>query len=141
MSPTSNSMAGVSDSESDSEEKAAQLTYSEEQEQLRESLRTAAEEQSGGTGEGELLVLRQKTKEEKVSEYMMSCDISTLLQVKEEREYVQWLKGEGGELAEEMARDLGTLREYWNDPSLSTEERFLRDYILNRGYLDKDIDR
>ena len=33
------------------------------------------------------------------------------------------------------------LKRYWTDPNLSQDEAFLRDYLLNRGYLDMDAYR
>ncbi len=56
---------------------------------------------------------------------------------------MKWLRGGGGgvDIAEDIAKDLGHLKEYWGDPSLDTDEKFLRDYILNRGYIDADQHR
>ena len=80
-------MAGLTGSESEEEEEDRErLTYSEEQKQLRESFRVAAHLSdggltNGGTGEGEedLLVLRQKTQEEKVAHLWSSCPLSSTL--------------------------------------------------------------
>ena len=54
---------------------------------------------------------------------------------------MQWLKGGGVDLAETVARDLAPLKEYWMDPALSVDEKFLRDYILNKGYLDTETEK
>ena len=54
---------------------------------------------------------------------------------------MQWLKGGGVELAKEMSADLAPLKEYWGSSSLGEDERFLRDYILDRKYLEPDMSR
>lgn len=49
-----------------------------------------------------------------------------------------WIKGQESKLPKKDKQDLDALRRYWNDPGLTEDEKFLRDYILNKGYLDKD---
>ena len=56
-------------------------------------------------------------------------------------EYAQWLRGEEGrEVLRQEEEDMVALRNYWADPDLDADEAFLRDYILKKGYLDKEDD-
>ncbi|CAF1027981.1 unnamed protein product [Adineta steineri] len=55
---------------------------------------------------------------------------------KEDEAYIEWLKGQKSELPDSsMKTDLKYLHDYWNDPSLSERDRFLRDFILNKMHL------
>nr|XP_056704289.1 protein KRI1 homolog [Euleptes europaea] len=100
-----------------------QLSYVEEQKQLKQSFRKfladSDEEEREGGRSPDLLHKRAKTKEEKEHE---------------KADYINWLKGQEEPQAEGALQDLAPLREYWNDPQLDEKERFLRDYILNKGY-------
>jgi protein KRI1 len=69
----------------------------------------------------DLLKVRRKSKRE---------------QVTEEKDYTRWLKGERAQMDKKYAKEMDALKRYWTDPSLDPDECFLRDYILNRGYLD-----
>ncbi|XP_031566163.1 protein KRI1 homolog [Actinia tenebrosa] len=124
------SKAFISDDESNgesddaSEEKGVKdLTYSEEQKALKDRLKAAiteSDEEDGG-----FLSLRQKSKEEKQ---------------KEESDYKEWLKGvKNGSSSHDT--DLETLQQFWSNPSLDQDEQFLRNYILGKGYIDKDVSR
>ncbi|XP_051796865.1 protein KRI1 homolog [Acanthochromis polyacanthus] len=116
-------------------ERAASPSYMQEQKELKESFRKfiqdsddddddAADE--GGEGGGtQLLTRRIKTQEEKD---------------KEEADYVDWLKGQAELEGPEEVKDMKYLKDYWNDPELDEKECFLRDYVLNKGYLDEDED-
>ncbi|KAJ8263996.1 hypothetical protein GJAV_G00143910 [Gymnothorax javanicus] len=121
------------DEESEDEEAARRMerdaspSYIQEQRELRESFRKFVEDSDdeGNEEEGgsELLTRRIKTQEEKD---------------KEEVDYLEWLKGQAELEGEAEVQDMKYLRDYWNDPLLDERERFLRDYILNKGYLDED---
>lgn len=62
-------------------------------------------------------------------------------QKQEDAEYKLWLKGEldkveKGKLSKDDEKELKSLRDYWNDDKLDEGEKFLRDYILNKKYID-----
>ncbi|XP_071330592.1 protein KRI1 homolog [Trachinotus anak] len=112
-------------------ERAASPSYIQEQKELKDSFRKfiqdSDDEDEGREEEGrsQLLTRRIKTQEEKD---------------KEEADYVEWLKGQAELEGPEEVKDMKYLRDYWNDPELDEKERFLRDYVLNKGYLDDDDD-
>ncbi|XP_041633666.1 protein KRI1 homolog [Cheilinus undulatus] len=112
-------------------ERAASPSYIQEQKELKESFRKfiqdSDEDDEGSDGEKDsrLLTRRIKTQEEKD---------------KEEADYMEWLKGQADLEGPEEVKDMKYLRDYWNDPELDEKERFLRDYVLNKGYLDEDDD-
>ncbi|XP_070704677.1 protein KRI1 homolog [Pempheris klunzingeri] len=121
------------DDESDDEEAASRIeraaspSYIQEQRELKESFRKfihdSDDDVDEGGGESQLLTRRIKTQEEKD---------------KEEADYVEWLKGQAELEGVEEVKDMTYLRDYWNDPELDEKECFLRDYVLNKGYLEED---
>lgn len=59
----------------------------------------------------------------------------------EEDEYSQWLKGQKKELTDKQdENELEPLKDYWNNPKLEKDEVFLRDYLLNKRYLENEND-
>jgi protein KRI1 len=42
---------------------------------------------------------------------------------------------------EQKANDLEALQRYWTDPNLTQDEKFLRDYVLERAWVEKDKDK
>ncbi|XP_048015046.1 protein KRI1 homolog [Megalobrama amblycephala] len=107
------------------QERAASPTYIQEQKELQESLRKFVQDsdEEDSDGDGQLLMRRTKTQEEKD---------------KEEADYVEWLKGQAELEGQEEVQDMKYLRDYWNDPQLDEKESFLRDYVLNKRYLEEE---
>lgn len=100
-------------------------TYVQQQEKLKESLKEALnEDENDGDNWGGLFSKREKTKEE---------------QTQEEDDYKKWLKGAKDQLDnKEEETALQPLKEYWNKPDLDNTEKFLRDYLLNKRYLENE---
>lgn len=58
---------------------------------------------------------------------------------KEQEDYVEWLAGQREHLNDEgTEQELQPLKDFWRDPKLDKGEAFLRDYILNKRFLEED---
>ena len=61
----------------------------------------------------------------------------------EDEDYRQWLKGEKSKIKDkDLKSDCDHLKKAWSDPNIDENERFLRDFILNKGWAeenDKDL--
>ncbi|XP_033101109.1 protein KRI1 homolog [Anneissia japonica] len=98
-------------------------TYVEEQQILKDSFKTALEDTDN---EEDGIILKKKHK-------------SIKDQAEEEADYISWLKGQTDRTVDPI-QEMSALKQYWNDPNLDEGEQFLRDYILNKGYVDKDTE-
>ncbi|CAJ0573156.1 unnamed protein product, partial [Mesorhabditis spiculigera] len=91
--------------------------YYEEQERIKRELKKALSAADGGE-DGDLLVKREKSKGQKEEE---------------DADFYEWLKKQEDEPIE-GAEDLVPLKKAWNDPNIDAQDRFLRDYLLNKDY-------
>lgn len=116
----------LSDDDSDNEhihQRSLSPSYIEQQKLLKESFKKVLQDDDS-EDEGDLLQKKTKTKEEVE---------------KDEEDYIQWLKGEREALPDkETEEKLKPLQNIWNDPSLEEGDKFLRDYFLNKRYLESD---
>ncbi|XP_014246510.1 protein KRI1 homolog [Cimex lectularius] len=112
-------LGGISEDNDKTNEKG--LTYVEEQKQLKTAFKSLIDNDSDDEG---LLQKKEKTEKEKI---------------KEEEEYVVWLKGRKDDIANKSEEGvLKPLRDYWNNPELDKGEEFLKDYILNQRWREKE---
>lgn len=58
--------------------------------------------------------------------------------IQEEADYKEWLKGQRTNINENEQQVLKPLRDFWSSSNLDANEKFLRDYVLNDKYLDKN---
>ncbi|KAF2896128.1 hypothetical protein ILUMI_10041 [Ignelater luminosus] len=102
-------------------------TYVKEQQKLKENLKEALnniDDNEEDVEWGGMFKTRQKTAEEKK---------------KEEEDYLQWLAGQTEHLKDENAEnDLKPLKDFWTNPKLDEGEKFLRDYVLKKKFLDSE---
>ncbi|CAK1550269.1 unnamed protein product [Leptosia nina] len=56
----------------------------------------------------------------------------------EDRKLKDYLIGKVDHIDQDVEKDLAPLKSLWSDPKLNDGEAFLRDYILNKRYLDED---
>lgn len=104
------------------EDATEKMTYVQEQKHLRDSFKRVLEDDKQ-TEDTDLLKPKIKSNSEKE---------------KEEADYKEWLKGQQLEIDANEKKDLQPLRDFWNNPNLDANEKFLRDYILSNKFLDKD---
>ncbi|XP_015119303.1 protein KRI1 homolog [Diachasma alloeum] len=101
------------------------LTYIEVQKGLRESINQVLQDGNDGSDtEEDLLLPKHKSQEEKLQE---------------EESYKEWLRGQHAEVETSEKQALKPLRDFWTDPNLDENEKFLRDYVLNKKFLERDI--
>ncbi|EPB77582.1 Krr1 family protein [Ancylostoma ceylanicum] len=107
--------------ESDEEDERKDSNYFEQQEQIRKALRQAVQSQDSDDGEDSdgLLVPKQKTEEEKAQE---------------DEDFYAWMKTrEGDDIGDDD--DLKGLKEAWKNPNIDENEKFLRDYLVNKDFI------
>merc|ERR1712012_1094461 len=103
-------------------------TYVQEMAEIKSSLKKAVTADSDDSDDDDNGLFTKKVK-------------SNLELKKDEEDYTSWLAGQKETLDDKEAeKDLKSLKEFWNDKKLDEGEKFLRDYILNKKYLEHGDD-
>lgn len=98
------------------------LSYAKEQEKIKEDLKKALDAASDDEDE-KLFQVRDKPK----------AEIE-----KEDEDYLKWLAGQKKEInIGEDAKALKPLKDFWTSNKLPKADQFLRDYIVNKRYMDE----
>ncbi|KAH7698607.1 Krr1 family protein [Aphelenchoides avenae] len=98
------------------------LSYHETEQKVKEELKRAMHGDDSDEDDG-LLRKRVKTEAEKE---------------RDEEDYYAWLKGNAH--IKEKDKDLEKLKKRWSSKDLDEDERFLRDFLLNKQYEEGDAD-
>ncbi|OQV12823.1 Protein KRI1-like protein [Hypsibius exemplaris] len=102
-------------------------TYDQEQEEARRGLAALVKDEDDEDDDG-LLVERKK---------------SDAQLKKDEDDYTDWLRSQATEASGSGGKNeaMKPLKTFWSDPKLDEGEKFLRDYLLDKKYMDKDKSR
>uniref|UniRef100_A0A224YWZ4 Protein KRI1 homolog n=1 Tax=Rhipicephalus zambeziensis TaxID=60191 RepID=A0A224YWZ4_9ACAR len=112
------------DADSSTQRKQGHFATAAEEEHLKRSFKAAlADFDDDEDDDGSLLKTANHSQE---------------LKAEADEEYKKWLKGEVDKIHQKKdVEKLGYLHDYWNSSNLDKAEEFLRDYILNKRYLEK----
>lgn len=102
-------------SDDEEEKHPEELSYTAEQEKIRNDLKRALNDSSESDDEGNFFKVRNKTDDEIR---------------KEQIDYEEWLKSQD-------SKEIKPLKDFWTNNKLSKEDKFLRDYILKQRYISK----
>lgn len=109
----------ITNSDDETNKPSNTLSYIQEQERIKRKLQDALQniDDTNEDGWGSMFKSRQRT------------DVELK---QDEEDYRQWLKGQKRDVSDEIKKDLKPLKDYWCDSNLDDNEKFLRDYILNK---------
>ena len=100
------------------------MSYNEEMKSIKDSFKSALNHEDDEDEE----VLEKKVK-------------STVETQKEEVEYKSWLAGQKSSISDHEIEDkMSGLRDFWNKDNLDEGEKFLKDFLLNKRFLDTEND-
>uniref|UniRef100_A0A915B1F1 Protein KRI1 homolog n=1 Tax=Parascaris univalens TaxID=6257 RepID=A0A915B1F1_PARUN len=114
----------ISEEEDEGDRGHCEPNYFEKQRKIKQEIIEALAVEEDNDDEDDTLLRKREKSENEIK--------------KEEDEYYEWLKGRRKEDIAD-AEQLKGLRELWNDTNLDDDEKFLRDYLLNKDYESNDV--